>query len=97
MSLVLHGFRYSVYVRIARIALAEKGLTYENVEIDPFATDVPIEYLTLHPFKRVPVLVDGDCSAEAFGEAVVDRLKQRLRLSGTRTALHCAYSPAPPL
>jgi len=60
MSLVLHGFRYSVYVRIARIALAEKGLTYEHVEIDPFATDVPIEYLTLHPFKRVPVLVDGD-------------------------------------
>ena len=41
MSLVLHGFRDSVYVRIARIALAEKGLTYENVEIDPFATDVP--------------------------------------------------------
>jgi len=60
MSLVLHGFRYSVYVRIARIALVEKGLTYEHVEIDPFATDVPIEYLTLHPFKRVPVLVDGD-------------------------------------
>lgn len=60
MSMVLHGFRYSVYVRIARIALAEKELTYENVEIDPFATDVPIEYLTLHPFKRVPVLVDSD-------------------------------------
>ncbi len=60
MSLVLHGFRYSVYVRIARIALVEKGLTYEHIEIDPFATDVPIEYLTLHPFKRVPVLVDGD-------------------------------------
>jgi glutathione S-transferase len=60
MALVLHGFRYSVYLRIARIALAEKGLTYEHVEIDPFATDVPIEYLTLHPFKRVPVLVDGD-------------------------------------
>jgi glutathione S-transferase len=60
MSLVLHGFRYSVYVRIARIALAEKGLSYEHVEIDPFATDVPIEYLSLHPFKRVPVLVDRD-------------------------------------
>jgi glutathione S-transferase len=60
MELILHGFRYSVYVRIARIALAEKGLAYEHVEIDPFATDVPIEYLTLHPFKRVPVLVDGD-------------------------------------
>jgi hypothetical protein len=30
MSLVLHGFRYSVYVRIARIALAEKGLTSQG-------------------------------------------------------------------
>lgn len=60
MSLVLHGFRYSVYVRIARIALAEKGLAHEHVEIDPFAPDVPIEYLALHPFKRVPVLLDGD-------------------------------------
>jgi glutathione S-transferase len=60
MALILHGFRYSVYVRIARIALAEKGLTYEHVEIDPFGTNVPIDYLTLHPFKRVPVLVDGD-------------------------------------
>ncbi len=60
MALVLHGFRYSVYVRIARIALAEKGLTYELVEIDPFASDVSSEYLTLHPFQRVPTLVDGD-------------------------------------
>jgi glutathione S-transferase len=44
MTLILHGFRYSVYVRIARIALAEKGLTYEHVEVDPFGPDVPIEY-----------------------------------------------------
>ncbi|HVT28224.1 MAG TPA: glutathione S-transferase N-terminal domain-containing protein [Nitrolancea sp.] len=60
MALVLHGFRYSVYVRVARIALAEKGLTYEHFEVDPFAPDMPIEYLDLHPFKRVPTLVDGD-------------------------------------
>jgi glutathione S-transferase len=60
MSLVLHGFRYSVYVRIARIALAEKGLAYEHIEVDPFAPDMPTEYLDLHPFKRVPTLVDGD-------------------------------------
>jgi glutathione S-transferase len=60
MALVLHGFRFSVYVRVARIVLAEKGLTYEHVEIDPFEPDVPVEYLDLHPFKRVPVLVDGD-------------------------------------
>src|SRR5215469_1288393 len=58
MALVLHGFRFSVYVRVARIALAEKGLDYEHVEVDPFVPDVPVEYLDLHPFKRVPALVD---------------------------------------
>jgi glutathione S-transferase len=60
MALVLYGFRYSVYVRIARIVLAEKGLHYEHAEVDPFAPDMPIGYLDLHPFKRVPTLVDGD-------------------------------------
>jgi glutathione S-transferase len=60
MALVLHGFRYSVYVRVARIVLAEKGLAYENVEVDPFAPEMRIEYLDLHPFRRVPTLVDGE-------------------------------------
>ena len=41
MSLVLHGYRYSVYVRIARLALAEKGVAYDRVEVNPFAADVP--------------------------------------------------------
>jgi hypothetical protein len=59
MALVLCGFRFSVYVRMARIVLAEKGLAYEHVEIDPFLPDVPTEYLDLHPFGRVPALVDG--------------------------------------
>jgi glutathione S-transferase len=60
MSLVLHGYRYSVYLRIARLALAEKGVTYERVEVNPFAPDVPASYLALHPFGRVPTLVhDG--------------------------------------
>ncbi|HEY4168932.1 MAG TPA: glutathione S-transferase family protein [Reyranella sp.] len=60
MSLVLHGYRYSVYNRIARLALAEKGVAYDRVEINPFAPDVPPSYLALHPFGRVPALVhDG--------------------------------------
>ncbi len=60
MSLVLHGYRYSVYVRIARLALAEKGVTYDRIEVNPFAPDVPASYLALHPFGRVPTLVhDG--------------------------------------
>ena len=60
MTLVLHGYRYSVYNRIARLTLAEKGLAYERVEVNPFAADVPAAYLALHPFGRVPALVhDG--------------------------------------
>ncbi len=59
MSLVLHGYHYSVYNRIARLALAEKGVAYDRVEVNPFG-DIPAEYLALHPFGRVPTLVhDG--------------------------------------
>ena len=59
MSLVLHGYHYSVYNRIARLALAEKGVAYDRVEVNPFA-DTPTEYQALHPFGRVPTLVhDG--------------------------------------
>jgi glutathione S-transferase len=59
MSLVLHGYYYSVYNRIARLALAEKGVAYDRVEVNPFAELSP-EYLALQPFGRVPTLVhDG--------------------------------------
>jgi glutathione S-transferase len=60
MALVLHGYRYSVYVRIARLTLAEKGVAYDEVEVNPFAPDLPPSHLELHPFGRVPALVhDG--------------------------------------
>jgi len=60
MTLILHGYRYSVYVRIARLVLAEKGVAYERVEVNPFAGEIPAAYLALHPFGRVPALVhDG--------------------------------------
>jgi glutathione S-transferase len=60
MTVVLHGYQYSVYVRIVRMALAEKGVTYERAEVNPFAPNVPSAYLALHPFRRVPVLVHDD-------------------------------------
>ena len=60
MMVVLHGYQYSVYVRIARLALAEKGVAYERVEVNPFAPEVPSAYLAMHPFRRVPVLVHDD-------------------------------------
>lgn len=60
MTLILHGYRYSVYVRIARLVMAEKGVAYDRVEVNPFAGDIPAAYLALHPFGRVPALVhDG--------------------------------------
>jgi glutathione S-transferase len=44
-----------VYVRIARLALEEKRVNYDLVEVDVFAeTGVPQEHLSRHPFGRVP-------------------------------------------
>jgi glutathione S-transferase len=42
------------------MVLAEKGVTYRQVEVNPFAADMPKEYLDLHPFGRVPTFVHGD-------------------------------------
>jgi glutathione S-transferase len=54
----LHGYRFSVYNRIARMVLHEKGVAYEIDEVDPFSDLDPV-YLDLHPFGRVPVLSHG--------------------------------------
>ncbi|PBC08835.1 glutathione S-transferase family protein [Mesorhizobium sp. WSM3859] len=51
----LYGSDYSVYVRIARMALREKGVDYELVPLDIFAAEgIPAWYLELHPFGRIP-------------------------------------------
>lgn len=57
---ILHGYHYSVYVRIVRMTLLEKGVPWLHVEVDPFAETIPDDYLRLNPFGRVPTLVDGD-------------------------------------
>jgi glutathione S-transferase len=54
----LHGYRYSVYTRTARLALLSKDVEHETIEVDPF-TGLPDAYLRLHPFGRVPVLTHG--------------------------------------
>jgi len=58
MSVQLYGFHYSVYLRVARLALFEKGVECEEIEVNPFVEDMPQDYLALHPFRRVPTLVD---------------------------------------
>lgn len=59
-QVVLYGYRYSVYLRIVRMTMLEKGIGWTHVEIDPFAKIIPAEYLALHPFGRVPTLKHGD-------------------------------------
>ena len=49
------GAKYSVYVRIVRLSLAEKGVDYELVPVDIFADGgPPTDYLDRHPFGRIP-------------------------------------------
>ena len=59
-QIVLYGYRYSVYLRIVRMTMLEKGIGWTHVEIDPFAKIIPADYLALHPFGRVPTLKHGD-------------------------------------
>ena len=60
MSVELHGYQYSVYAWITRFALHEKGVGYRWVEVNPFADDLPANYLMMHSFGRVPTLVNDD-------------------------------------
>lgn len=51
----LFGATYSVYVRIVRLALVEKGVDYDLIPVDIFAEDVASHgYLERHPFGRIP-------------------------------------------
>src|SRR5688572_29960811 len=60
MTIELHGYRYSVYLRIVAMTLTEKSVAWTHVEVDPFAETIPQAYLALNPFGRVPTLVhDG--------------------------------------
>jgi glutathione S-transferase len=60
VTVQLHGYQYSVYAWIARLAMHEKAIGYTWVEVNPFARDLPTNYLAMHPFGRVPTLVHGD-------------------------------------
>jgi glutathione S-transferase len=56
-SVLLFGLERSVYTRIARLVLEEKGVPYLMQEVEIFRSDgVPVEHLQRHPFGRIPVL-----------------------------------------
>ena len=51
----VYGATYSTYVRTVRLTLEEKGVPYDLVDIDVFASGgPPSEYLKIHPFGRIP-------------------------------------------
>ncbi len=52
---VLFGAAYSVYTRIARLALHEKGVAHRFQEIDIFSpAGIPANYAERHPFGKIP-------------------------------------------
>jgi glutathione S-transferase len=54
------GATYSTYVRTVRLALHEKGVLYELVDVDVYAPQgPPFEYLKIHPFGRIPSFEHG--------------------------------------
>lgn len=60
---VLFGLKRSVYTRIARLALEEKGVPYSLQEVEIFGpAGVPKDHLERHPFGRIPVIQHGTLS-----------------------------------
>lgn len=52
---VLYGAKYSVYGRIVRLVLEQKGVDYDLVPVDVLAAGgLPEWYLEIHPFGRIP-------------------------------------------
>ena len=61
MKPVLFGPAHSVYVRIARIVLEEKGVDHDHVAFDIFnRDDWPDNWLERHPFGQVPAFQHGN-------------------------------------
>jgi glutathione S-transferase len=62
-AVTLYGLSRSVYTRIARLTLEEKGVSYRLEEVEIFgASGVPASHIKRHPFGRIPVLTHGELS-----------------------------------
>jgi len=58
MTLTVYGASLSPFVRKVCIALTEKQVPYEQIQIDP--AKLPENFHELSPFGRIPALKDGD-------------------------------------
>lgn len=59
--MILLGASISPYVRKVLVVAAEKGVKLENRPINPTTSTDP-QFLAASPFRKIPVLVDGDFS-----------------------------------
>jgi len=57
-EVTLFGFPTSTFVNIARLALTEKGVPFDFVDLEPDMGRA--NHLALHPFNRVPILKHGE-------------------------------------
>lgn len=75
---ILYGPAYSTYARAARLALEEKGVDYDLVEIDFIGSGMPAEQLARDPFGKVPAFEhDGfslyeTCAIERYVDEAFD-------------------------
>lgn len=59
-NITLYGVEPSPYVRKVRLALAFKGIAYEQVSVVPFGDAQPQEFKDHSPLGKIPLLSIGD-------------------------------------
>jgi glutathione S-transferase len=57
---IVYGPAYSTYTRSTRLALEEKGVDYDLVEVDFLQGPMPAEQMERHPFAKVPAFEHDD-------------------------------------
>jgi glutathione S-transferase len=73
----LHWHPFSIIPRRVRIAFREKGIPYDEVEVDlPGGAHREPEFRRLNPFAQVPVLEDGDLVVSE-SVAILEYLEER--------------------
>jgi glutathione S-transferase len=73
---IVYGMSFSVYVQVVRLALAEKGIDHELIEVNPFSPEgVPSWYRDIHPFGLMPAFADNNITlyeSEAIARYIDD-------------------------
>ncbi len=75
--MILHGASGSPFVRKVQVALAIKGLAYEQIQQIPFTKDP--EYRKINPLGKIPALQDGEltlCDSTVICEYLEDAYPQ---------------------